>query len=291
MSAQRGLGKGLGALLGESAMQPAPEGGALLLPLQKVEPNPDQPRRRFDEAALQELADSVRQHGIIQPLTVRKLPSGFYQIIAGERRWRAARMAGLREVPVTVIEADDKKAMELALIENLQRADLDPIEEAQGYQQLMQEYGMTQSAVADRVGRSRPAVANALRLLALSAPVLDMVASGAISAGHARAILTLPDENTQLAVAQRVQNLQLSVRQTELMCKNMSKPSRKEPAPAPAVNYIAVCERDLSRSLGRGVKIRHGKRKGRLELEYYGEDDLQRLLDALDTIGGKENSR
>ena len=291
MSAQRGLGKGLGALLGESAMQPAPEGGALLLPLQKVEPNPDQPRRRFDEAALQELADSVRQHGIIQPLTVRKLPSGFYQIIAGERRWRAARMAGLREVPVTVIEADDKKAMELALIENLQRADLDPIEEAQGYQQLMQEYGMTQSAVADRVGKSRPAVANALRLLALSAPVLDMVAGGAISAGHARAILTLPDENTQLAVAQRVQNLQLSVRQTELMCKNMSKPSRKEPAPAPAVDYIAVCERDLSRSLGRGVKIRHGKRKGRLELEYYGEDDLQRLLDALDTIGGKENSR
>ena len=291
MSAQRGLGKGLGALLGESAMQPAPEGGALLLPLQKVEPNPDQPRRRFDEAALQELADSVRQHGIIQPLTVRKLPSGFYQIIAGERRWRAARMAGLREVPVTVIEADDKKAMELALIENLQRADLDPIEEAQGYQQLMQEYGMTHSAVADRVGRSRPAVANALRLLALSAPVLDMVAGGAISAGHARAILTLPDENTQLAVAQRVQNLQLSVRQTELMCKNMSKPSRKEPAPAPAVDYIAVCERDLSRSLGRGVKIRHGKRKGRLELEYYGEDDLQRLLDALDTIGGKENRR
>ena len=291
MSAQRGLGKGLGALLGESALQPAPEGGALLLPLQKVEPNPDQPRRRFDEAALQELADSVRQHGIIQPLTVRKLPSGFYQIIAGERRWRAARMAGLREVPVTVIEADDKKAMELALIENLQRADLDPIEEAQGYQQLMQEYGMTQSAVADRVGRSRPAVANALRLLALSAPVLDMVAGGAISAGHARAILTLPDENTQLAVAQRVQNLQLSVRQTELMCKNMSKPSRKEPAPAPAVDYIAVCERDLSRSLGRGVKIRHGKRKGRLELEYYGEDDLQRLLDALDTIGGKENRR
>ena len=291
MSAQRGLGKGLGALLGESAMQPAPEGGALMLALQKVEPNPDQPRRHFDEEALQELADSIRQHGIIQPLTVRKLPTGFYQIIAGERRWRAARMAGLREVPVTVIEADDKTAMELALIENLQRADLDPIEEAQGYQQLMQEYGMTQSAVADRVGRSRPAVANALRLLALSAPVLDMVAGGAISAGHARAILTLPDENTQLAVAQRVQNLQLSVRQTELMCKNMSKPSRKEPAPAPAVNYIAVCERDLSRSLGRGVKIRHGKRKGRLELEYYGEDDLQRLLDALDTIGGKENRR
>ena len=288
MSAQRGLGKGLGALLGESAMQPAPEGGALMLPLQKVEPNPDQPRRHFDEEALQELADSIRQHGIIQPLTVRKLPTGFYQIIAGERRWRAARMAGLREVPVTVIEADDKTAMELALIENLQRADLDPIEEARGYQQLLQEYGMTQSGVAERVGKSRPAVANALRLLALSAPVLDMVAGGAISAGHARAILTLTDEHAQLAVAQKVRNLQLSVRQTELMCKNMAKPAKKAPPPAPAVDYIAVCERDLSRSLGRGVKIHHGKRKGRLELEYYGEDDLQRLLDALDTIGGKE---
>lgn len=288
MSAQRGLGKGLGALLGESAMQPAPEGGALMLALQKVEPNPDQPRRHFDEEALQELAESIRQHGIIQPLTVRKLPTGFYQIIAGERRWRAARMAGLREVPVTVIEADDKTAMELALIENLQRADLDPIEEARGYQQLMQEYGMTQSGVAERVGKSRPAVANALRLLALSAPVLDMVAGGAISAGHARAILTLTDEHAQLAVAQKVRNLQLSVRQTELMCKNMAKPAKKAPLPAPAVDYIAVCERDLSRSLGRGVKIHHGKRKGRLELEYYGEDDLQRLLDALDTIGGKE---
>ena len=288
MSAQRGLGKGLGALLGESAMQPAPEGGALMLALQKVEPNPDQPRRHFDEEALQELADSIRQHGIIQPLTVRKLPTGFYQIIAGERRWRAARMAGLREVPVTVIEADDKTAMELALIENLQRADLDPIEEARGYQQLMQEYGMTQSGVAERVGKSRPAVANALRLLALSAPVLDMVAGGAISAGHARAILTLTDEHAQLAVAQKVQNLQLSVRQTELMCKNMAKPAKKAAPPAPAVDYFAVCERDLSRSLGRGVKIHHGKRKGRLELEYYGEDDLQRLLDALDTIGGKE---
>ena len=232
MSAQRGLGKGLGALLGESAMQPAPEGGALMLALQKVEPNPDQPRRHFDEEALQELADSIRQHGIIQPLTVRKLPTGFYQIIAGERRWRAARMAGLREVPVTVIEADDKTAMELALIENLQRADLDPIEEARGYQQLMQEYGMTQSGVAERVGKSRPAVANALRLLALSAPVLDMVAGGAISAGHARAILTLTDEHAQLAVAQKVQNLQLSVRQTELMCKNMAKPAKKAPPPA-----------------------------------------------------------
>ena len=288
MASNKGLGKGLGALLGESAMQSAPQQSPLLLPLQKIEPNRLQPRKNFDEEELSALADSIRQHGVIQPLTVRLLDSGYYQIIAGERRWRAARLAGLREVPVVVIEADDKKAMELALIENLQRSDLTPIEEARGYQQLIGEYGLTQEQVADRVSKSRPAVANALRLLALSAPVRDMVAGGAISAGHARAILTLTDEHAQLAVAQKVQNLQLSVRQTELMCKNMAKPAKKAPPPAPAVDYIAVCERDLSRSLGRGVKIHHGKRKGRLELEYYGEDDLQRLLDALDTIGGKE---
>ncbi len=289
MAGQRGLGKGLGALLGEAAVQQADTpGGAVQLPLQKVEPNPAQPRHRFDEEALAELADSIRLHGIIQPLTVRKLPSGYYQIIAGERRWRAARMAGLTEVPVVVIEADDREAMELALIENLQRADLDPIEEAMGYRQLMDEYGMTQSAAAERVGRSRPAVANALRLLALPDEIVTMVQEGGISAGHARAILTLADAPSQIAVAQRVQNLQLSVRQTELMCRNMAKGGKKPPAPKPAVDYIAVCERDLSKSLGRGVKIHHGKRKGRVELEYYGEDDLQRLLDSLQASDGKE---
>ena len=192
MTKQRGLGKGLGALLGEAAMQTAqPPSGAQLLPLQKVEPNPLQPRKSFDPDELQALADSIAMHGIIQPLTVRQLPSGFYQIIAGERRWRAARLAGLDEVPVVVIEADDKKAMELALIENLQRSDLNPIEEAKGYQQLMTEYGMTQEVTAERVGKSRPAVANALRLLSLSPAVLELVEQGRLSAGHARALLTV----------------------------------------------------------------------------------------------------
>ena len=287
MPTQRGLGKGLGALLGESALsEPSPD-GAVRLPLQKVEPNPLQPRKTFEPEALDELAASIREHGVIQPLTVRKMPSGFYQIIAGERRWRAARLAGLDEVPVVIIEADDKKAMELALIENLQRADLNPIEEAQGYQQLMQEYGMTQEQAAARVGKSRPAVANAMRLLALPQPVLELVRSGKLSAGHARALLALKTPGEQHAVAQKVIALQLSVRQTEAMCKKMSKISTPAPQKPLADDYLAECQKELSKRLGRGVKIVAGKRKGRVDLEYYGEEDLQRLYEALQGIAGK----
>ena len=287
MPTQRGLGKGLGALLGESALSEPSTDGAVRLPLQKVEPNPLQPRKTFEPEALDELAASIREHGIIQPLTVRKMPNGFYQIIAGERRWRAARLAGLSEVPAVIIEADDRKSMELALIENLQRADLNPIEEAQGYQQLMQEYGMTQEQAAARVGKSRPAVANAMRLLALPQPVLELVQSGKLSAGHARALLPLKTAGEQQAVAQKVVNLQLSVRQTEAMCKKMSKVSRPVPQKPIAVDYLAECEKALSKHLGRGVKIVPGKRKGRVELEYYGEDDLQLLYEALQAIAGK----
>ena len=276
MPTQRGLGKGLGALLGESALSEPSTDGAVRLPLQKVEPNPLQPRKTFDPDALDELAASIRETG-----------QGYYQIIAGERRWRAARLAGLSDVPAVIIEADDKKAMELALIENLQRADLNPIEEAQGYQQLMQEYGMTQEQAAARVGKSRPAVANAMRLLALPQPVLELVHSGKLSAGHARALLSLKTPAQQQAVAQKVIALQLSVRQTEAMCKKMSKVSTPEPPKPLAVDYLAECEKDLSKSLGRGVRIVAGKRKGRVELEYYGEDDLQRLYEALHTIAGK----
>ena len=289
MATQKGLGKGLGALLGELSMQdPGPASGAVLLPLQKVEPNPLQPRKSFDEDELAALADSIRLHGIIQPLTVRKLPNGFYQIIAGERRWRAARLAGLGEVPVVILEADDQKATELALIENLQRADLNPIEEAEGYQQLIGQYGMTQETAAERVGKSRPAVANALRLLSLSPPVRALVQSGRLSAGHARAILALKSPQEQLAAAQKVVNLQLSVRQTEAMCRNLTKSVKSKP-PAPlAVDYIAECQRELSKQLGRGIRIVNGRRKGRIELEYYGEDDLQRLYEALQKLPGKE---
>ena len=292
MTKQRGLGKGLGALLGEAALQTAePPSGAQLLPLQKVEPNPLQPRKNFDPDELQALADSIAMHGVIQPLTVRQLPSGFYQIIAGERRWRAARMAGLSEIPVVVIEADDKKAMELALIENLQRADLNPIEEAQGYQQLMTDYGMTQEQAAARVGKSRPAVANALRLLSLSPAVLELVEQGRLSAGHARALLAIKSAPEQYAVAMKVINLQLSVRQTENMCKNLTrKPKQEQPKPI-AVDYIAECEKTLSKRLSRGVRIVNGKRKGRVELEYYGEEDLQQLYELLERLGERRSGR
>ena len=292
MTKQRGLGKGLGALLGEAALQTAePPSGAQLLPLQKVEPNPLQPRKNFDPDELQALADSIAMHGVIQPLTVRQLPSGFYQIIAGERRWRAARMAGLSEIPVVVIEADDKKAMELALIENLQRADLNPIEEAQGYQQLMTDYGMTQELAAERVGKSRPAVANALRLLSLCPAVLELVEQGRLSAGHARALLAIKSAPEQYAVAMKVINLQLSVRQTENMCKNLTrKPKQEQPKPI-AVDYIAECEKTLSKRLSRGVRIVNGKRKGRVELEYYGEAALQQLYELLERLGERRSGR
>ena len=278
MASQKGLGKGLGALLGDFSEEPLEKSAYQLLPIYKVEPNPDQPRQDFDEEELQALADSITVHGIIQPLTVRKLASGYYQIIAGERRWRAARMANLSDVPAVIIEADDKKAMELALIENLQRQDLNPLEEALGYQTLMNEYGLTQEEAAGRVGKSRPAVANALRLCP---EVQERVRKGELSAGHARAILQLKSEKKQQEAAQKIVALGLSVRQAELLCKNMS----KEPVPRKkevfAVDYVAECEKSLSKHLGRGVKIVNGKRKGRFELEFYGQEDLQNLLNAL----------
>ena len=281
MAGQKGLGKGLGALMGDFMDEPAAKSPYQLLPIHKVEPNANQPRQDFDEEELAALAESISTHGIVQPLTVRQLPSGYYQIIAGERRWRAARIAGLHEVPAVVIEADDKKTMELALIENLQRQDLNPVEEAMGYQTLIADYGLTQEETAKRVGKSRPAVANALRLLSLCPDVLELVRSGQLSAGHARAVLTLKTETQQKDVAQKIIALGLSVRQAELLCKNMDKPAQPKPEVTLAVDYIAECEKSLSRHLGRGVKIINGKRKGKFELEFYGQEDLQRLLDVL----------
>ena len=281
MATPKGMGRGLGALMMDVVETPSENTPYRLLPIQKVENNQNQPRKDFDEEELQALADSIATHGIVQPLTVRELPSGYYQIIAGERRWRAARMAGLSEVPAVVIEADDKKAMELALIENLQRQDLNPVEEALGYQSLMEDFDLTQEETAERVGKSRPAVANALRLLALTPPVLDKVRKGELSAGHARAILTVKDPKKQADVAQKIAALGLSVRQAELLCKNLTREhTPKEYVPL-QVDYISECEKDLSKILGRGVKIVNGKRKGRFELEFYGPEDLQTLLDAL----------
>lgn len=277
MAKGKGLGRGLEAIFAEEVpAQNVPTG----IRLSDIEPNPRQPRRDFDPAALEELAQSIRENGVITPITLRKT-GDTYQIIAGERRWRAARKANLSEIPAVVIEADDRKAMELALIENLQRQDLNPVEEALGYQVLIQEYGMTQEETAGRVGKSRPAVANALRLLTLDAQVLEQLRTGALSAGHARAILQVKDGKKQNQLAQKIIALGLSVRQAELLCKNADKEPLPEKKPTLAVNYVAECENSLSKHLGRGVKIVNGKRKGRFELEFYGQEDLQNLLDLL----------
>lgn len=281
MATPKGLGKGIGALLGD-VTEERNDSPYKLLPIHKVEPNPNQPRKDFDEEELQALADSIAKHGVMQPLTVREAGSGYYQIIAGERRWRAARLAGLKDIPAVVIEADDRKTMELALIENLQRQDLNPVEEALGYQSLIADYGLTQEDAAKQVGKSRPAVANALRLLTLCPDVLEQVRSGALSAGHARAILMLKTEKQQKEAGQKIAALGLSVRQAELLCKNLAKgPTGSQQTITLAVDYVAECEKSLSKQLGRGVKIVNGKRKGRFELEFYGQEDLQNLLDAL----------
>ena len=280
----KGLGKGLAALLGDDVMESGEEKNSLFLPISQVESCASQPRKQFDADALADLADSIREHGIIQPLTVRKLQSGYYQIIAGERRWRAARMAGLSEVPAIVIEADDRKAMELAMIENLQREDLNPIEEAEGYQMLMSQYNMTQEETAQRVGKSRSAVANALRLLNLCPSVRAMVEDGRLSNGHARTLLPLAPEAQKKAAATVIKN-DLSVRQTELLVKKLTaQPKEKPQKSGISVDYAEEAARELSSRLGRGCKIVSGRKKGRIELEYYGVDDLNDLIDALYTL-------
>lgn len=284
MAVKKGLGRGLGALIEDYPPEVSEKSPYQLLPIYKIEPNPDQPRQDFDEEELQALADSISVHGVIQPLTVRETGTGYYQIIAGERRWRAARLANLTDIPVVIIEADDKKAMELALIENLQRQDLNPVEEALGYRSLIDEYGLTQEDAAARVGKSRPAVANALRLLGLCPEVLEQLRSGQLSAGHARAILALKEPKKQQDAAKKIIALSLSVRQAETLCKNMSKEPLPKEKEVFAVDYVAECEKNLSKHLGRKVTIVNGKRKGRFELEFYGQEDLQALLDALMTI-------
>lgn len=283
---EKGMGKGLSALLGDdfSADFTAPSS---TIPLSQIESCRNQPRKNFDQEKLEELAESIRQHGVIQPLTVRKLASGYYQIIAGERRWRAARLAELTEIPAVVIEADDRKAMELAMIENLQREDLNPMEEAQGYRILVETYGMTQEQAAQRVGKSRSAVANAMRLLDLSDAIQGLVEEGKISAGHARAILPLPP-SVRMEAVKTVMASGLSVRQTEQLVKRLQARDEEEAKPkppAPAVDYVAEAERSLSARLGRACHIAQGKKKGKVEIEYYGVDDLNELLEALERLG------
>ena len=284
-NAELGLGRGLNALLGDPEL-PAQGEGSVTLPISQVEPGLNQPRKRFEQGALDDLTQSIQVHGIIQPLTVRRLSSGYYQIIAGERRWRAAKAAGLQEVPAVIIEADDRKVMELGLIENLQREDLNPAEEARGYRSLMEDYGLTQEQVAQQMGKSRPAITNTLRLLALPDEVMTLVEEGSLSAGHARAILGAPTAALQQEAARQVVEGQLSVRQTEALIKTLQKEKTEKPKEQlPNLSlYLGELEKDLAGRLGRKVKIAHKGKKGRIELEYYHEQDLETLLALLQSL-------
>ena len=279
---KKGLGTGLDALFGSAAFDDE-EAELLTLPISKVEPRSEQPRKYFDEDALQELA----QYGLIQPITVRKQSSGYYQIIAGERRWRASRLAGLTEVPVRVIEADDRRTAELALVENLQREDLNPIEEAKGYKSLIEDYGLTQEEAAKSVGRSRPAIANSMRLLSLSPAVLELVENGSLSAGHARALVPISNEAKQLAAAEEIIKKNLSVRKAEQLAAKLMKEPEVEEEPESkeiTVDYSAEVGEQLSRCLGRKVKLIDGKKTGRIELEFYGADDREALIEKLKNL-------
>ena len=262
-----GLGRGLNALLGDPDLQAQGE-GSVSLPISQVQPGLNQPRKRFDQDALADLAESIRVHGIIQPLTVRRLSSGYYQIIAGERR----------------------KVMELGLIENLQREDLNPAEEARGYQVLMEEYGLTQEQVADRMGKSRPAITNTLRLLALPEDLLKLVEEEQLSAGHARALLGAPTAELQRQAAKKVIADGLSVRQTEALVKALQREKKAPPKQAgdSLALYLGEAEKNLSGRLGRKVHIAHRGKKGRIELEYYNSQDLELLLEALERLNAGE---
>lgn len=285
---KKGLGTGLGALFGEDIFEEENQ-EIMTLPITKVEPRKEQPREYFDEAALEELSESIAQFGLIQPIVVRKLDTGYYQIIAGERRWRASRMAGLKEVPVRVIEADDRRTAELALVENLQREDLNPIEEAKGYKTLIEVYGLTQEEAAKSVGRSRPAITNSMRLLSLSDDVLALVETGKLSAGHARALVPITDAKKQLAAANEVIDKGLSVRKTEELAAKAQKPetAAKAKSTGVSVDYAAEVSKELTALLGRRVQLTDGKKTGKIELEFYGSDDREALIEMLKTIKTK----
>lgn len=286
MAAKKGgLGRGLDALFADNSVEENSSASAVKLSLNEIEPNKDQPRKTFDEKALSELADSIAQHGVIQPLLVRPMPDGSYQLVAGERRWRAARRAGLSEVPVVIREMSDSEMMELALIENLQREDLNPIEEAEGLQQLIHTYGLTQETAAARVGRSRPAIANALRLLSLPTPILELTRDGKISAGHARALLSLNDEEKMVEIADQILKKEISVREVERLAKAAAKEKKQpENPPLRRDTFYDEVELALTNSLGRRIKVNLNKKenRGTIEIEFFDQNDLTDLSRLLD---------
>ncbi len=273
MAKKGGLGKGLNALFEENqAIETAP----VHVRLSEIEPNKNQPRKNFDQDAIDDLAESIRQYGLLQPLVVRPIATG-YQLVAGERRWRACRIAGLTEVPVTIRELTDAETAEIALVENLQREDLNPVEEAAGYQALMDEFSLTQEDVAERVGRSRSAVANAVRLLGLPKEILTMIESGKISAGHGRALLAFKNKDEQLKAA-RIASFGANVREIERLAKKTDVPTKTEKLTPPTTQpYFREVELALQERLGRPVKVSMKNGKGRLEIEFYNNDDLKNL--------------
>lgn len=282
MARKKGLGKGLEALF-EDNNTAVSASGVELIKISEIEPNKNQPRRDFDQTALEQLADSIREHGIIQPLVLRPLTAGGHQIVAGERRYRASRMAGLNEVPAVIKELTDTETMEIALIENLQREDLNPVEEALGYQELMEKYDFTQDAVSKSVGKSRPAIANSLRLLNLPEEVLDMVRDGSLSSGHARAILSLEEPGQMVSLAKRVADEGLNVRAVEKLVKKSSE-KQKEEKPADFVakdKYFSEMQLALTTALGRKIAIEKGRKKSKLVIEFYDETDLKEIAQKL----------
>jgi len=278
---RKGLGKGLGALLGDAAIDAAANDFEYL-PLQRIEPKQNQPRTLFEEEGIHELADSIREHGVLSPIMVRSIEDGYYQIIAGERRWRASREAGLDKVPVRIVIADDKTALQLAMVENLQREDLSPIEEARGYKALMEEFDMTQEDVAQSIGKSRPAVANSLRLLSLSDELIELVLRKELSAGSARALLALKSDERMREAAKIIINNDMSVREVEALVRKLSREkSGRSKQLCIEVNYLLEAQNRLATALGRRVTIKQSKGKGKIELEYYDQEDFETLFDVL----------
>ena len=286
MAAKKGgLGKGLDALLMDNAVEQISPSSAVKLKIMDIEPNRAQPRKDFAEDTLAELADSIEKYGVLQPLLVRPYGENSYQLIAGERRWRAARLAGLTEVPVVIREMTDEEAAALSLIENLQREDLNPVEEAFGFQKLMEDFSLTQEEAAEKVGKSRPAVANALRLLKLPPEILDLVRGGKISAGHARALLAFPTEAQMLETAKLIVEKGISVRETERLAKKASKPKKETQKNTRRASYYEQIELTLTEALCRKVRIQNGKNDtGTLEIAFNSKEDLERIAHALHSL-------
>jgi ParB family chromosome partitioning protein len=282
---KKGLGKGLGALISSAESD---DNGIREIRINDIEPNIEQPRKNFNDEKLTKLAESIKQHGVVQPLIVHR-EGNTYKLVAGERRWRAARLAGLQTVPVIVRELTDRQVMEIALIENIQREDLNPVEEAEAYEKLISEYGMTQEEVSNTVGRSRPAITNSLRLLSLQDKIKSSLISGEISSGHARALLSIESKDVQLKALEEIIRRELSVRETELLVKQLSNPKKSKKTKTVDAEYQAI-EEKFREVFGTKVRIMNNKKNGKILIEYYSPDELDRIISIIDSIS-KNNQK